>query len=123
MLTAIHITIICISCNYREHTKCTADVVYTYFVGIRLFFQISFGANKAGLTFYVISLHYMEYISIVDCDNGDSELRKVESMANNELQRNMMREREREKEIRLVNICTYQMATLYLKKKNIIFVD
>jgi hypothetical protein len=38
---------------------------------------------------------------------------KVESIATNELQRNMIREIE--KENRLVKICTYHMATLYLK--------
>lgn len=113
MLTNIHTIIIYLSCNYREHKKCVANIVYTYFFSIRQFLRIGTRADKVSAAFCIICLNCMEKLSITDDDDSDSELCKVESIANDELRRDIIWEIENEN--RLVKIYTYHIAMLYLK--------
>ena len=71
-------------------------MVCTHVFGIGKFLRIGIGADKVGVAFCIICPHCMEKLSIAD-DDDDNVLRKVESMANNELRSDMMREIGRDK--------------------------
>jgi len=89
-------------------------ILCIHIFSIGQFLRIGFGANKVGVAFCIICFYCIEKLSIDnDDDKEDGKLRKVESMAKDELRVDTIRKIE--KENRLVKICTYHMVMLYLK--------
>ena len=97
MLTTVHATIICLSCNSRVYKdKYVADMVCNHLFGIGKFLRIGLGIDKVDVAFCIICLHCTEKLSIED---DEDELRQVESLANDEVRKDTMREIEKENRV------------------------